>query len=150
MTDPAEQDPQDRNRLMLERIRSGPAAPYQEGGYVLRVLSVVGRTSGEPRHLPIAVPTVGGAHYLCGPNRRRDWVRNLLAADGACEIEGDPEPRQRAVLVEDETAGIVVHAYLTTLGRQAPDWPFAAGSSAQEIAEHAKEIAIFRLEPVTD
>jgi hypothetical protein len=148
VTNPAEQDPQERNRLMLERIRSGEPVPYQEGGYVLRVLSVVGRTSGKPHHLPIAVPTVDGAHYLCGPNRRRDWVRNLLAADGACEIEGEAEPRRRAVLVEDETAGVVVHTYLTVLGRQAPDWPFAPGSSGQEIATYAKEIAIFRLDPV--
>jgi hypothetical protein len=148
VTNPAELEPRERNRQMLERIRSGGNAPYQEGQYVLRVISVAGRTSGEPRLVPIAVPTVAGEHYLCAPNRRRDWVRNLLAADGACEIEGEPEPRHRAVLVEDDTAAVAVRTYLTSLGRQSPEWPFPDGATAQEIAEHVKEFAVFRLEPV--
>jgi hypothetical protein len=148
VTNPTELEPQDRNRFMVERIRSGGTDPYQEGRYVLRVISVAGRTSGHQRQVPIAVPTVGGEHYLCAPNRRRDWVRNLLAADGACEIEGDPHPRHRAVLVEDESAAIAVRTYLTSLGRPSPEWPFPEGASPREISTHLKEIAVFRLEPI--
>lgn len=148
MTNPADLAPQERNRFMIEKIRTEGPAPYQEDRYVLRVLSVPGRRTGEPRTLPIAVPMVAGERYLCAPNRRRDWVRNLLAADGACEIEGDPEPRHRAVLVQDESGAVAVHAYLSSLGRQSPEWPFPSGAPVPEIARHLEEIAVFRLEPV--
>lgn len=132
---------------MLSKIRTDGPAPYEESRYVLRVLSVPGRKTGEPRPLPIAVPMVAGERYLCAPNRQRDWVRNLLAA-GECEIEGDPQPRQRAVLVEDDSAAVAVHTYLASLGRQSPEWPFPNGSPVQEIARHVGEFAVFRLEPV--
>lgn len=147
MTNPADLKPQDRNRFMLDKIRGGAPAPYQEGRYVLRVMSVPGRTTGQPRAVPIAVPTVAGEHFLCAPNRRRDWVRNLLAA-GECEIEGDPAPRQRAVLVTDEAAATAVHTYLTALGRPSDEWPFPSDAPVPEIAEHLSEIAVFRLEPI--
>jgi len=148
VTNPADLDPQDRNRFMVNKIRTDGPAPYQEGRYVLRVISVPGRTSGEPRHVPIAIPLVADERYLCAPNRHRDWVRNLLAADGACEIEGDPVPQNRAVLVEDDTAATAVHTYLSALGRQSPEWPFPSGAPTSEIAKHVKEFAVFRLEPI--
>lgn len=147
MTNPTEPSARERNLFMLGKIRADGPAPYQEGRYVLRVLSVPGRVTGEPRTLPIAVPMVEGERYLCAPNRTRDWVRNVLAA-GVCEIEGDPEPRQRAVLVEDESAAAAVHSYLGGLGRTSPEWPFPAGAPADEIARHVKEFAVFRLEPI--
>jgi hypothetical protein len=147
MTNPAELDPRERNRFMLNKIRTDGPAPYQEGRYVLRVVSVPGRVSGEPRPLPIAIPLVEGERYLCAPNRRRDWVRNLLKA-GECEIEGDPQPRHRAVLIEDESAVVAVHTYLGSLGRPSAEWPFPSGAPVPEIAEHVKEFAVFRLEPI--
>ncbi len=147
MTNPAELDPRERNRFMLHKIRTDGPAPYQESRYVLRVVSVPGRVSGEPRPLPIAIPMVAGERYLCAPNRRRDWVRNLLKA-GECEIEGDPRPRHRAVLVEDDSAAVAVQTYLAGLGRPSAEWPFPSGAPVAEIAEHVKEIAVFRLEPL--
>ena len=116
MTNPVNPNSQERNQFMMDKIRAGGPAPYQEGQYVLRVMSVPGRRSGKPQLLPIAIPTVAGDRYLCAPNRRRDWVRNLLKA-GVCEIEGDPAPRYAAVLVVDDTAALAVHTYLSRLGR---------------------------------
>ena len=147
MTNPADLAPQDRNRFMMDKIRTDGPAAYQDGQYVLRVISVPSRASGEPRPVPIAIPTVEGEHYLCAPNRRRDWVRNLLAS-GECEVEGDAVSRQRAVLIEDDSAAVAVHIYLSALGRQSPEWPFPADSPTTEIAKHVKEFAVFRLEPI--
>jgi hypothetical protein len=147
VTNPAELEPRERNRFMMDKIRAAGHAPYQEGRYVLRVVSVPGRSSGEPRPVPIAIPMVAGELYLCAPNRRRDWVRNLLAA-GACEIEGDSASGRRAVLVEDETAAVAVRAYLSSLGRPSAEWPFPSDAPASEIAEHVATIAVFRLEPI--
>lgn len=146
MTNPAGLGARERNQFMITKIRSDEAAPYREGGYALRVLSVRGRRSGEPRLLPIAVAVSGGDRYLCAPNRQRDWVRNVLAA-GECEIEGDPAAVYRAVLAEDRPAATAVHEYLSALGRTAPEWPFPAGASVAEIQAHVTEIAVFRLEP---
>ena len=148
MTNPVNPNSQERNQFMMDKIRADGPAPYQEGQYVLRVMSVPGRRSGKPQLLPIAIPLVAGDRYLCAPNRRRDWVRNLLKA-GECEIEGDPVPRNLAVLVEDDTAAAAVHTYLSSLGRPSPEWPFPAGASVPEIAKHVTEIAVFRLEEIT-
>ena len=102
---------------MIARIRSADAPdPYREGGYVLRVLTVPGRATGQPRSWPIAVVQSRGQRYLCAPNRRRDWVRNLLKA-GWCTMEGDDPARQAATLTEDDDAAGAVAAYLGALGR---------------------------------
>jgi hypothetical protein len=137
--------PRERNEFMTAKIRSAEApAPYREGGYVLRVLGVPGRVTGQPRSWPIAVVQLSGQRYLCAPNRRRDWVRNILAS-GWCTIEGDDPARQTATLAEDDAAAEAVAAYLSALGRQSPEWPFPGGAPATTIGQHLHEIAVFRL-----
>jgi hypothetical protein len=139
--------PRERNKFMIARIRSADAPdPYREGGYVLRVLSVPGRVSGQPRSWPIAVVQLLGQRYICAPNRHRDWVRNLLAA-GWCTVEGDDPARQTATLSQDDDAAQVVAAYLGALGRPSAMWPFPSDAPAATIREHLDEIAVFRLTP---
>jgi hypothetical protein len=142
-----EMTPGERNQFMIARIRSADAPdPYREGAYVLRVLTVPGRVTGEPRSWPIAVVQRGGQHYLCAPNRRRDWVRNLIKA-GWCTLEGDDPARQTATLGEDDAAAQAVSVYLGALGRASPEWPFAYDAPAATIRQHLTEIAVFRLTP---
>jgi hypothetical protein len=139
--------PRERNQFMIARIRSADAPePYREGGYVLRVLGVPGRVTGQPRWWPIAVVQRAGQRYLCAPNRTRDWVRNLLAA-GSATIEGDDPARQAAALTEDAGAAAAVAAYLGALGRPSTMWPFPSDAPAAVIAGHLAEIAVFRLSP---
>jgi len=139
--------PRERNTLMIDKIRSaGAPGPYQEGGYVLRVLSVPGRVTGLPRSWPIAVVQLLGEHYVCAPNRRRDWVRNLRAA-GWCTVEGDDPPRRAATLAEGNDAARAVAAYLGALGRSSALWPFPSDAPVATIREHLDEIAVFRLIP---
>jgi hypothetical protein len=134
---------------MLEKVRSGALQPYQEERYVLRVLVTTGRLTGARHPVPMAVTQLTGHNYVCAPNRRRDWVRNLLAT-GECEIEGDPVPRHKAILVEDAGAAQAVHHYLGVLGRaSSSEWPFPAGAGVARIAQHVRDIAVFRLEPQT-
>lgn len=134
-----------RQNTMLDKIRSGPLQPYQDGRYVLRILVTTGRLTGRPRPVPMAVTQVAGRKYVCAPNRRRDWVRNLLAT-GEYQLEGEPASRRKAVLVEDVEAAEVVSRYLGVLGRISPEWPFEAGATVSEIARHVRDIAVFRLE----
>lgn len=148
MTNPADLEPRQANQFMIDRIRANPVASHQEGGYVLRVAEVAGRVTGKPRQWPIAVSQLAGQHYVCAPNRQRDWVRNLLAA-GECRIEDDPVGRYRAVLVEEPPAAAVVANYLARLRRDLPGWPFPPGAAEDEIGRHLTEIAVFRLDPLS-
>jgi hypothetical protein len=139
--------PHERNQFMIARIRSADApAPYREGGYVLRVLTVTGRATGQDRSWPIAVVQLREQRYLCAPNRRRDWVRNLLKA-GWCTLEGDDPARQAATLTEDDEAAEAVAAYLGALGRTSQEWPFPGQAPATTIRQHLAQIAVFRLTP---
>ncbi|GDY31731.1 nitroreductase/quinone reductase family protein [Gandjariella thermophila] len=147
MTSFEQMTPRERNAHMIERIRGGEHAPYQEGRHVLRVLSAPGRVTGEPRPWPIAVTQVDGRHYVAAPNRRRDWVRNLLAA-GRCSVERDEQPDRRATLVEGDEAAAAVATYLAALGRPSTLWPFPSDAPVERIRRHTAEIAVFRLEPI--
>jgi deazaflavin-dependent oxidoreductase (nitroreductase family) len=148
MSSPAEMTPRERNDAVLARIRGGPLQPHREGGYVLRVLSTPGRRTGEPRTWPIAVIQWQGEHYVCAPNRRRDWVRNLLAA-GWCTVEGEQPDRYEARLVETREAAEAVAAYLGSLQRRSPSsqWPFPRDAPPGQVGQHLSEIAVFQLTP---
>lgn len=141
----AELSPAERSAAMLARIRSMPIVPYTEGSYVLRILQVAGRVSGEIRSTPIGVVRRHDKLYVCAPNRSRDWVRNLLAA-GMCRLETD-ETEYKATLAAAEEGAPALGAYLGQLGRVSEEWPFGKGASNEEIAEHWDTIAVFRLDP---
>jgi deazaflavin-dependent oxidoreductase (nitroreductase family) len=47
-----------------------------------RVLEVRGRTSGEPRRVPVNLLTLDGERYLVSPRGETQWVRNLRACGG--------------------------------------------------------------------
>ena len=139
--------PRQRNQFVIARIRSAEAPdPYSEGGYVLRVLTVPGRVSGQPRSWPLAVVQSRRQRYLCAPNRRKDWVRNLLKA-GWCTVEGDDPARHKAKLSEDDAAAGAVAAYLGALGRASTEWPFPGDAPASTISRYMDQIAVFRLTP---
>ena len=148
MSSPAEMTPRERNQAVLARIRAEQVQPHREGGYVLRVLSVPGRRTGKPQTWPIAVIQWRGQYYICAPNRRRDWVRNLLAA-GWCTVEGEQPARHEATLTETPEAAEAVAAYLGSLQRRSPSsaWPFPRDAPAGQVRQHLSEIAVFQLTP---
>ena len=140
----ATMSPAQRSAMMIERVRSMPVAPYTEGGYVLRILEVAGRVSGEVRSTPIAVVQLNDRRYLCAPNHKRDWVRNLLAA-GTCRLSPD-EAAYTVGLVGAEEGAPVLSRYLEQLGRVSEEWPFEKGAPIEDIAAHWDTMAVFRVE----
>ena len=77
-----------------------------------RILEVRGRTSGEPRRVPVNPLPLDGRRYLVAPRGHTQWVRNLRAA-GECDLllgprrdhfaatelsDGEKEPILRAYL----------------------------------------------------
>ena len=51
-----------------------------------RVLEVRGRTSGEPRRVPVNLLTFEGREYLVSARGEGQWVRNVRAAGGSLDL----------------------------------------------------------------
>ncbi|MDQ7806684.1 nitroreductase family deazaflavin-dependent oxidoreductase [Amycolatopsis sp. A133] len=85
-----------------------------------RVLTVVGRKSGEPRSVPVNLLTVDGVRYLVAPRGETQWVRNLRAAgQGSLRVGRRVETFTFRELAHDEKPGIL-RAYLKR-------WKFEVG-----------------------
>ena len=85
-----------------------------------RVLTVVGRKSGEPRSVPVNLLTVDGVRYLVAPRGETQWVRNLRAAgQGTLRVGRRVETFAFRELGHDEKPGIL-RAYLKR-------WKFEVG-----------------------
>lgn len=135
-------------RAMLD-IRARPAEPYGEGRPVRRVIQVPGRRTGRIRPFGINVTQVAGGLYVCAPSRRRDWVRNLLAA-GKCTVERDGpdggDTVYTATLVEGPEAARALATYVPLTGYAHPELPFALDATAEEILPHTTTTGVFRLD----
>ncbi|MEU4518063.1 nitroreductase family deazaflavin-dependent oxidoreductase [Amycolatopsis sp. NPDC024027] len=85
-----------------------------------RVLTVVGRKSGEPRSVPVNLLTIDGVRYLVAPRGETQWVRNLRAAgQGTLRVGRRVETFTFRELAHDEKPGIL-RAYLKR-------WKFEVG-----------------------
>ncbi|WP_410630935.1 nitroreductase family deazaflavin-dependent oxidoreductase [Amycolatopsis sp. cmx-4-83] len=144
MTTVSNAEIRDRNLQVLERIRSQDPQPHREGYYALRVLAVTGRTSGKPHAVPIALVQLDGVQYVCSPDRRRDWVRNLLAA-GRCTVAPDEHETRNALLVEDAAGAAAVAQYLRRLPRVSDEWPFPGDAPPEQVLPFMRQIAVFQL-----
>jgi hypothetical protein len=134
---------------MVARLREQPVEPYRDGWPVPRVITVLGRRSGEPRPFGVNVTSVEGRLYICSATRDRDWVRNLLAA-GACHIERDggrgENTRRKPILVEGQEGALALSTYLPHVEYRDPLLPFAMDASVEEIERYVHMTAVFRLE----
>jgi deazaflavin-dependent oxidoreductase (nitroreductase family) len=57
-------------------------------GVPMYLLTVRGRTSGQPRTTPVSVAELDGQHYVFAPYGTVNWVRNLRAAGEAVVTRG--------------------------------------------------------------
>jgi deazaflavin-dependent oxidoreductase (nitroreductase family) len=78
-----------------------------------RVLEVTGRTSGEPRRVPVNLLSLDDHQYLVSARGTGQWVRNVRAADGRLDLLLGRTRRQWVAteLTDDEKAP-VLRAYL--------------------------------------
>ena len=83
------------------------------------VLTVTGRTSGQPRSLPIGKPVeLDGLRFLVSPRGETHWARNLRAAGcGTLRSHGVTESF-RAVEVVGEERDRAIAAYRAAVGKQ--------------------------------
>ena len=78
-----------------------------------RVLEVTGRTSGEPRRVPVNLLSLDDRQYLVSARGTGQWVRNVRAADGRLDLLLGRTRRQWvATELTDEEKAPVLRAYL--------------------------------------
>ena len=78
-----------------------------------RVLEVAGRTSGEPRQVPVNLLSLDDDHYLVSARGAGQWVRNVRAAD--CRLDlllGRNRQHFIATELTDDEKPPVLRAYL--------------------------------------
>ncbi|MBC7292264.1 MAG: nitroreductase family deazaflavin-dependent oxidoreductase, partial [Actinotalea sp.] len=137
-------------RLGLGRLVSRRAI---RGGRLV-ALTVTGRTTGAPRHLPVAVHEIGGRTYLwCPYGRRARWFRNLEANPVVTVQSHTGRRTLRAVPLSDldevhevvadlrQFDAVFLRSYLDSEG--VPD-------TDEGIAANADRLHLRRLEPTAE
>lgn len=77
------------------------------------VLTVPGRRTGRPVHVPLVVFSDGGNRYLVASYGIVNWVRNLRAADGRAELRrGHSTEKITTVELPPEQAGPILRISL--------------------------------------
>ena len=106
-----------------------------------RVLEVRGRTSGEPRRVPVNLLTFEGERYLVAPRGEAQWVRNLRASGGRGHAPARPATRavRRAELDDDEKPPLL-RAYLKR-------WKAEIGVFFEGVGPDAAEAELRRIAP---
>jgi hypothetical protein len=78
-----------------------------------RVLEVPGRTTGEPRRVPVNLLTLDGRDYLVSPRGNGQWVRNVRANEGGLDLLlGRRREHWVATEVPDSDKVPILRAYL--------------------------------------
>jgi deazaflavin-dependent oxidoreductase (nitroreductase family) len=97
------------NAVMRSLIRAG----VRIGTFT--VLTVPGRRTARPVHVPLVVFPHGGNRYLVASYGVVNWVRNLRAADGRAELRrGRAIEKITAVELSAERAGPILRFSLQT------------------------------------
>jgi deazaflavin-dependent oxidoreductase (nitroreductase family) len=106
-----------------------------------RVLEVPGRTSGEPRRVPVNLLKFQGERYLVAPRGETQWVRNLRANGGqGTLLLGRRREPFVADELDDEAKAPVLREYLRR-------WKFEIGTFFDGIGPAAPDEELRRIAP---
>jgi deazaflavin-dependent oxidoreductase (nitroreductase family) len=115
-----------------------------------RVLEVRGRTTGEPRRVPVNLLQYEGGEYLVAPRGETQWVRNVRADEGRVVLLlGSRRDERTAVELPDDAKVDLLRAYLKKWKTEVGVFFEGVGpdSSDEEIAAIAPKHPVFRLGP---
>ena len=114
-----------------------------------RILTVVGRRSGEPRSTVVNPLPFDGHRYLVAPRGTTDWVRNLRAA-GRAELRlGRRREQVVAVELQDEAKVPLLREYLRRWAFEVGAFFDGVGADAtdEELAAIAPKHPVFEVVP---
>lgn len=129
------------NSIFRQLARRGRGPQY------LHVLTVTGRTSGEPRSVPVDVMEVGGERYLVAPYGEVNWVRNLRVAGSATLQRGGRSRTYDAVELRPDAGVAVIRQYVGSVPVTRDYWDIDEHSTDDEVREDARGHPVFRLSP---
>ncbi|MET7763905.1 nitroreductase/quinone reductase family protein [Streptomyces sp. NPDC005393] len=105
-------------------------------------LSVLGRSSGEWRRVPVNPLTLDGERYLVSARGNAQWVRNMRAAGGGRLRKGRrTQPFTAAELPEGEEKAAVLRAYLVR-------WGWEVGAFFDGVTARSPEGELARIAPM--
>jgi deazaflavin-dependent oxidoreductase (nitroreductase family) len=116
-----------------------------------RVLTVPGRSSGQPRSTPVNLLILDGERYLVSPRGQTQWVRNMRAAGGGTLRLGHRIEAFTATELADADKLPVLSAYLRR-------WKFEVGmffdgvraDQHDKLREISPGYPVFRISPAPD
>ncbi len=135
--------------VVLWRLGLGPLV-----GRPLLLLTVTGRSTGLPRHTPVAPHVVGGKTYIwCPYGRRSQWYRNMIANPVVTVQSRRGTQVMRAVSIADDDEAAEVVAELRRFDR-----PFlrlylkgeGIADTPEDIARNRQRLHIRRLVPAPE
>ncbi|HEY8524582.1 MAG TPA: nitroreductase family deazaflavin-dependent oxidoreductase [Acidimicrobiales bacterium] len=133
------------NALIRALLRAGVGPGF------MRLLTVTGRRTGQPRTLPVVPVRDGGDTWLVSPYGEVSWVRNVRAATILTLRRGRTVETFRATEVGREEAVPILRRYLRSKGagdHVRPYFDVTPESSDGEIAAEAPRHPVFALHPV--
>lgn len=133
------------NRLVKAVNRVGLAlGPVQ-------VLTVPGRTSGQPRSTPVSPLAVDGRWYVIAGLPNSHWARNVRAAGHGCLARGRRQQDVRLIEVADpELRRTVMRAFPTEVRGGVPFFVrlgLVTSADPEEFAAAADQVAVFEICP---
>jgi deazaflavin-dependent oxidoreductase (nitroreductase family) len=117
----------------------------------VRVLTVVGRKSGQPRSTPATPFTLDGKVYVAGGYPRADWVLNARAAGEGTVTRGRSSHRVAFVELPADQARPVLRAFPEEVPNGVGFYKRAGlvvDGTPEEFEALAGRCAVFRLDPV--
>ncbi|SDU80213.1 nitroreductase family deazaflavin-dependent oxidoreductase [Jiangella alkaliphila] len=129
------------NALFAPALKAGLVPPYA-------LLTVVGRTSGQPRSTPVRVLTHEGWKYVVAPYGEVDWARNARAAGEVTLRRGRGTTAYAVVEVEAAEAGPVLKAYARVEPITRPYFDARPSDPPAAFAAEAGRHPVFRLERI--
>lgn len=133
------------NKLMMAVQKLGIAAGP------VRVLTVVGRKSGQPRSTPATPFRLDGKVYVAGGYPKADWVLNARAAGEGTVTRGRRSERVAFVELSAAEAKPVLRAFPTEVPAGVGFYKRAAlvdEGTPDEFEALAGRCAVFRLDPI--
>lgn len=134
------------NKIMRAMAKLGVAAGP------VRVLTVVGRKSGQPRSTPATPFTLNGSVYVAGGYPKADWVLNARAAGEGTVTRGRSSERVAFVELTADEARPVFREYPKEVPAGVGFYKRAGlvgEGTPEEFEALAGRCAVFRLDPVT-
>ena len=112
------------------------------------VLELRGRTSGQPRSLPVVVATVEGNQYLVSMlGRESNWVKNVEAAHGNAILRQGRPHRVHLVSVPPAERAPILREYVRVATSGRHHFPVAVGAPLPEFQTIAERYPVYRIDP---